>query len=87
MAPIDFPIAPSSAVNVALKHAGVEMGDVSYFETNEVGGGGGGVGVGGDCGGSLFWWWWFLDKFVLTFFSFLFFSFFLHNNRLSVLSA
>lgn len=33
--PVDFTVAPSLAVPVALKHAGVEMSDVDYHEINE----------------------------------------------------
>ena len=35
VAPIDFPIAPASAVKVALKHAGLSEKDISFWETNE----------------------------------------------------
>ncbi len=33
--PIDFPTAPSLAVPIALKHAGVTASDVQYHEINE----------------------------------------------------
>ena len=35
MAPVDFPIAPSKAVPIALKKAGLEVKDISLFELNE----------------------------------------------------
>ncbi|EFC47328.1 predicted protein [Naegleria gruberi] len=34
-APIDFPTAPSAAVPIALRHAGVNIGDVDLWEVNE----------------------------------------------------
>lgn len=34
-APIDFPIAPSKALPLALKKAGLEYKDISLFELNE----------------------------------------------------
>jgi acetyl-CoA C-acetyltransferase len=35
IAPIDFPVAPTVAIPMALKNAGVEMKDVALFEINE----------------------------------------------------
>jgi len=34
-APIDFTTAPSLAVPIALKHAGMELSDIHYHEVNE----------------------------------------------------
>jgi acetyl-CoA C-acetyltransferase len=35
LAPVDFPIAPASATQIALKNAGLTLDDISYFEMNE----------------------------------------------------
>lgn len=35
MAPIDFPLAPTLALPLALKKAGLNVSDISLFEINE----------------------------------------------------
>jgi acetyl-CoA acetyltransferase len=52
--PIDFTIAPSLAIPVALKRAGLEIKDIAKWEINEVPTTGDGVefrGAGGSCSG------------------------------------
>ena len=35
LAPVDFTMAPVEAAKLAMKRAGMELGDIDYFEANE----------------------------------------------------